>query len=109
MNVRPFSTNGSSVRQSAPSVARMSALRSRTARSIAASESGISAGLFPASLHAVKNVDAPAFELTTLEQLQIDLPLHVREHRDARPQDERVNVQPDLVDEVGIEQGTRQF
>jgi len=55
-------------------------------------------------LDLVGDVNAAVLERPALPQFQVDRAAHRVEERDARPQEHRVDVEPDLADQPGLEQ-----
>src|SRR5262249_20770996 len=60
-------------------------------------------------LDPVGQVDATIPEHSALEQLEVDLPAHGMEQRDSRPEQYRMDVETDLVDQLGLEERSGQL
>src|SRR5216684_8989484 len=54
-------------------------------------------------LHAIQHVDASAFDRLAFDQFQIDLS-HLQKQRDARAEQDGVDIQADFIDHAGFEQ-----
>jgi hypothetical protein len=56
------------------------------------------------ALDAIGNGEVAAFENLAIEQLKIDLPLHFIKERNARAEQNEMNVEDDFIDQIGFEQ-----
>ena len=60
-------------------------------------------------LHAVSNSQISAFENSAIQQFEIDLLLHLVKERNARAEQNGMNIEHDFIDQAGFKQAFRQF
>ena len=60
-------------------------------------------------LHAVGNGQISAFENLAIQQFKIDLLLHLVKERNARAEQNGMNIEHDFIDQAGFKQALRQF
>ena len=60
-------------------------------------------------LHAIGNGQISTFENFALQQFEVDLLLHLVKERNARAEQDGMNIKHDFVDQAGFKKALRQF